>query len=293
MFGSSGVKAIIRFVEATPGVLRCLKANPEFGRLRFYGTEDLIIVGTGPSLRRTLTENLQFFDGKRTLCVNEFAHSEYFEKLRPDYYVLTDPAYWRKAQDVTIEKMIKKSVGIMKDGTAWKMTLLMNSSAREWNYFMDLPEQNRNIDIVYFDNNTVSCFRSLKLFFYKTNRAMPLLYNTLGVGIFLGLNMGFRTIYVVGADHNWHEEIHVDKENILYWRNPHFSDEGELEYHPMYVDGYKNTTFKMHQILHSLSLSFQGYVELEEYSRFLGAKIYNASARTFIDAFERYAIASK
>ena len=29
----------------------------------------------------------------------------------------------------------------------------------------------------------------------------------------------------------------------------------------------------------------QGYVELEDYSRFLGARVYNASAKTYIDAF--------
>lgn len=292
MFGSTVLKAIIRFIEATPGVLRCFKTKSAIGKLRYHGNKDLIVVGTGPSLKQTLAENLAFFEGKKLVCVNEFSHSDYFVKFKPDYYVLTDPAYWRKGQDRKTEEMIAKSVGIMKNATTWKMTLLMNSKAKHWNHFMELPKQNKNINIVYFHSNLVSCFNSFKLYLYKTNRAMPLLYNTLGVSLFLGLNMGFDTIYLVGADHSWHEDIYIDKDNILYWSDPHFSDETEQERRPMYVDGYKKETFKMHQILYSLSLSFQGYVELEEYARYLKSKIFNASSKSFIDAFERYTIPS-
>jgi hypothetical protein len=290
MIGAAAIKKVFRFIEATPGVVRALAKRPEIALLRAPTDKELVIVGTGPSLRSTLERHFGFFEGKHTACVNEFAQTEYFTRLTPEYYVLTDPAYWRKAQDATIDRMVKKSVDIMREQVTWKMTLLMNVAARGWSYFKDLPQQNPNIQIVYFDTSGVSCHRSLALYLYERSRAMPLLYNTLSVGVFLGLNMGYRTLYLVGADHNWHEEIHIDDENRLFWKNPHFDDETEPVLTPMWIDGYKQKTFKMHQILYSLSLTFQGYVELEEYARHLGARVYNASEKSYIDAFERYEI---
>lgn len=291
MIGASTMKKTFRFVEATPGVMRCLVMRSDLPRVR-SDHEELVVIGTGPSLRPLLTDQIGFFEGKRTMCVNEFAHSDYFARLKPEYYVLTDPAYWRKGQHPEMDAMIRKSVAIMR-ATAWKMTLLINAAGRDWNYFKELPQENPNIDIAYFNNNGVSCPESLRYFLYKKSRAMPLLHNTLSVGIFLGLNMGFKTVYVVGADHNWHEDIHITDDNTLHWRLTHFTDDGKAALEPMWTNGFKTKTFRMHQILHSLSLTFAGYVELEEYSRYLGARVYNASGKSYIDAFERRSIVSR
>jgi hypothetical protein len=288
MIGASAVRSAFRFIENTPGVVRAFAMKPQLAGLAPRTSDELVVVGTGPSLRDTLERHFGFLTGKSLMCVNEFAHTDDYVKLRPDYYVLTDPAYWRRDQAPAIQAMIDTSVDRMARLTSWKMTLLINSAGKQWNHFAELPRRNPNIDIAYFRNNGVTCRRPLQLHLYKAKRAMPLLYNTLSVGIFLGLNIGYKTVYLVGADHNWHEDIHIAEDNQLFWRNAHFNDEGEVAYVPMWVDGYKQRTFRMHEILHSLSLSFQGYVELEEYSRYLGARVYNASERSYIDAFERY-----
>jgi hypothetical protein len=51
--------------------------------------------------------------------------------------------------------------------------------------------------------------------------------------------------------------------------------------------------FKMHEFLKNLSGMFAGYIELENYAKYLGAKVYNASGKSYIDAFERYEISSR
>ena len=45
--------------------------------------------------------------------------------------------------------------------------------------------------------------------------------------------------------------------------------------------------FKMHEFLDALSITFRGYFILKDYADYLGAKIYNCSKKSYIDAFER------
>jgi len=77
---------------------------------------------------------------------------------------------------------------------------------------------------------------------------------------------------------------------MLYWKISHFYDHEEAKITPIYVDSYCNRTFRIHEILASLSNTFKGYFELLNYSHYLGAKIFNATEGSYIDAFERISI---
>jgi hypothetical protein len=43
----------------------------------------------------------------------------------------------------------------------------------------------------------------------------------------------------------------------------------------------------MDAIFHALGRMFEGYWKIDEYTKHLGAQIYNASSVTYIDAFKR------
>jgi hypothetical protein len=49
----------------------------------------------------------------------------------------------------------------------------------------------------------------------------------------------------------------------------------------------RGDVFKMHEFLQALAITFEGYFFLEDYARFMRSKIYNASKKSYIDAFER------
>jgi hypothetical protein len=106
----------------------------------------------------------------------------------------------------------------------------------------------------------------------------------------LALNLKYKKIYLLGADHSWHESIYVGDDNILYLKNKRFNDDGAKKLSPFYGDIKETKPYKMGNLLRDLSRMFSAYMELEEYAKSLKAKIYNASAKTYIDAFERYKI---
>jgi len=280
-------------VDSLLTVLHCIGSRSDLTALAFKSEGELVVLGNGPSLKTTLAAHLDFLKGKSKLCVNEFAHSEYYERLKPEYYVLYDPAYYRQAPAKHVAEQIARDFETIRDKTTWPLKILMPVQAKQWNHFMGLPELNENIEIYYFNCNTVSGEPAIRNYLYDTNKAMPFSYNTLCASIYLGVLLGHKKIYVDGADHSWHEDITVGDDNKLYWRNPHFFDGREPELRPIYVDSYEKVTFKMHEILHSLSLMFQGYQGVEEYAKYRKAKVYNISSKSYIDAFERQRLGQK
>ncbi len=250
------------------------------------------ILGNGPSLKQTLVENFNFFKNKKKMCVNNFAHSEYFNKIKPDYYILIDPACWSKKMSKRVKKIYLKTTKIMEKEVTWKMVLFLPLDAKPSNPFKEVPLKNKNIKIHYFSLIEPKGIKSIKFLLLKYNLVAPPASNVLVAGIFLSLNMGFKKTYIVGADHSWHENFCIGDDNILYLRDVHFYDKNKPSLVPFYKDAEEShkKTFRIDEIFAVLSRTFGGYLELEEYSKYLGLKIYNASKVSYIDAFKRYKI---
>ena len=123
---------------------------------------------------------------------------------------------------------------------------------------------------------------------YRANLALPRVETVLVGAIFIMLQLGYRTVYVLGADHSWHEDVVVDRSNRVCLRDRHFYDTGETKLIPFFKDPNETTTFTMHETYRVLGKMFKGYFFISDYARYLNAKIYNASDKTYIDAFDRY-----
>jgi hypothetical protein len=284
------LKFFLRIIESIRDILIAIiyvKIRYNFNKYHNSLNYELIVLGNGPSLKPFLNNNLHQILNQDIICCNEFAQSEYFEILKPKYYVFIDPSYWNDITDNDLKESIEYTFNSLKDKTNWPMIIFMKSAARKKNHFEDLPNLNSNIKIEYIYTNTVDANVSLQHFLYKKNVAMPLLYNVLGVSIFLGINMGYKSIKILGADHSWHKDLLVKSNNILYLKNPHFYDQKEVDDKPFYVDSYMDKTFKMHEIFWTLSITFQGYHTIKAYAEYMKTNIYNLTIDSSIDAFEK------
>ncbi len=95
-----------------------------------------------------------------------------------------------------------------------------------------------------------------------------------------GLWMGYKTIYTAGVEHSWHRQLWVDDQNRLMIDDRHFYDtEGPTT--------RRHGGFRMDTLLRSLYIVFASYHTIERFSRRLGARIFNVTEGSFIDAFER------
>ena len=265
--------------------------NDDFRSMKKVRPEEFVVIGNGPSLRETLKESIGFFNGKKIACVNEFALSEYFDVVKPDYCIFLDPGLWVRNNSEKQRGLNEKNFKAFKEKVVWPITIIMPLAAKKWNWFMDLPMLNKNVKICCVNTTVVNnCSRRVRNFLYKRDLAMPRPQTVLVGALFLALNLGYRKIFIVGADSSWHENFFLGEDNIVYSKNEHFYHEKNLSYSPMLLSPEETENVKMHVFFNALSQAFEGYQHVEEYASSIGAKIYNASKKTYIDAFERYKI---
>jgi len=249
-----------------------------------------VVMGNGPSLKKTLLKNFNFIKGKEIICVNEFAHSKYFRKIKPSYYVFADPSYWLQKIPGRFKAQIAKVASIFEKDVTWNMVIFLPQQARKYNLFTKVAEKNKKIIIFYFSTIEARGPKFLKNTMLKLGLVSFPIQNVLVAAIFLALNMNFKKIYLVGADHSWHEDLYMKNDNVLLLKDVHFFDKKKPVLKPFYKNRNEESIFRMNEIFAALARTFNGYILLEEYSQVLKAKIYNASDKSYIDAFERYKI---
>jgi hypothetical protein len=256
--------------------------------------DECVILGNGPSLKNSLNDSFEFIKARKKFCVNDAVLSEEFKELKPEYVVFMDPFYWSRKTVEPYLSMYKKEAEILSNAD-WEIRVFMPNTAKEWNYFIDVPNKNKNVKIIYININT-SLFVEEKYRFseYKQNIAMPRVQNVLVACIYIAINAGYKRIYLFGADHSWHESIHIREDNVLCYKDRHFYDKEEVQkYTPVYKTPDCSQTINMAELFLAFSYKYASYMELEKYSKYKGVKIYNASNISYIDAFERIKIDNK
>lgn len=251
-------------------------------QVQFSGKKCLII-GNGPSIGQDLEKILTNFEGNELFVVNNFVSSSLYIKLKPSFYVFADPMYWLDL-DSEVSRKDKEMLEIIKKVTDWKLTILIPLSAAE--SFRKVFKDSSNISVLHYNDIILETDTHLDYQFYSRSLACPFIQNVMVQSIFLALNLGFKEINLIGADHSWTKEIRVNRENAVCLIDTHFYDrEQDRKLQPWI--SYMGKPYKMHDILIVLAKAFKGYHILEKYSRSLHARIYNYTPESFIDSFEK------
>lgn len=246
-----------------------------------------IILGNGPSLKESISKYSNELKKTPLVCVNGFVVTDIFEELKPTYYVILDPQYWADVPHVIIQDIFNK----LNEKVSWDMNLLVPTIARKSKQLNLLQKKNKHIKVHYFNYTVFNGFTGLAHFFFKKNMAAPQCQNVIVASLFLSINIGFKDIYLLGADHTWHQNLHVNEKNQLCLKDVHFYDNQEtITYLPYYTDEQETKVFKMHEILTLWSKTFYGYEVIKNYGLSRKASIYNASEISFIDSLERKTI---
>jgi hypothetical protein len=247
----------------------------------------IIILGNGPSLNDTLRKSQQAIRKEDLLCVNAFSLAKEYTELQPRYYVIADPQFWRSNPIEGVNDYCDSIINAVVEKTTWPLTLFAPYDACRYLHKGHVLFSNLNIKIIFYNKTTVRGFNWFSHFCYKRQLGMPRPQNVLVPSIMLALNMGYKEVYITGADHSWHETLEVNNENILCIKQFHFYEKDEtIELKPI-RDVFTGRQFFIHQQFESLVITFKNYHIIEHYAKSIGIKIYNASAKSFIDAFER------
>ncbi|MDE6587901.1 MAG: hypothetical protein K2K40_06155 [Paramuribaculum sp.] len=279
---------LARFVGSLGASLKSLVkiAVESRGRTRVKAPEaptlPLVVMGNGPSLNDTIADCRRQLEVLPLLAVNFAALSPEFGQLRPSYYVLADPVFFAPATE--------GNVGKLRDAFAridWPVTLFVPIRSKAAAH--RLTAGNANITVAGFNPVGVEGFELLEEKAFDLGLGMPRPRNVLIPSLMIAISLGFKTIYVAGADHSWMKTLDVTDDNTVVSVQPHFYAESNEE-KARVTSVYKDV--RLHEVVYSFYVAFKSYFTIERYARRRGVSIYNVTPGSFIDAFQRCNLAT-
>lgn len=244
--------------------------------------ERVIIMGNGPSLNETIENHIDILKTTPAIAVNFAANAPQFTMLRPRYYVLADPHFFVNKQDINVAKLMSN----LSELVDWTMTLFVPNSVKNHN----ITITNKNISIEYFNMVGVEGFQWFENFAFSRGYGMPRPRNVLIPSIMIAMQMGYKEIYITGADHSWTKTLSVNENNEVISIQPHFYKEDEKEQKRIRTD-YLH--YPLHQIIYSFYVAFKSYFVIQRYAKNRKIDIYNSTPESFIDAFPRRPLPKK
>lgn len=237
--------------------------------------DTLIIMGNGPSLKQTIANDIDILRRHPLMAVNFAANTPEFQLLKPRYYTLADPHFFQKQSDPNVARLIANI-----NSATWTITLFVPIAARKHTSVFNNP----SVTIEYFNATGIEGFPAFRRFMYRIGAGMPRPRNVLIPSLMAGIALGFKRIFITGADHGWTKTLSVNERNEVISIQPHYYTEDKHEQQRIRVD-YLN--YPLHQILFSFYTAFKSYFIIEDYATKRGVQILNATEGSFIDAFQR------
>lgn len=237
-----------------------------------------MILGNGPSLNDSLANHLDFIKQSDIFCVNLFAISPFYTQLKPNNYLLLDDAFL----DINHERASLAIKHLVAD-TTWAVNLYVPYKFKKSHYFIENISKNSNLKPFYFNYVIFEGYDWLRFWIYKQELAMPQCQNVLVALLFRCINLGYEQIYLLGADHTWHETLRLNQDNKLILTDTHFYGQKDYDVGSTMP---QNKSYLAAQFL-SLHKAFKGYEVLARYAKHQKTKIINASERSYVDVFEK------
>ena len=295
------MKFLNQLLQSAISIIKLLiKSNLKLiSNRNFKPTSDtLIILGNGPSGINDLILCKQKYNQTNFMAVNMFASTTYFQTLKPNFYLVSDHAFFTFTQsefelvnsnDVqNIHQELKQYQILINQvwhnilNSDWEMTMLIPNIYK--NSFIVKFAQSRKIKFRFFNYVVIKGFPSFENFIYKLNWGSPQCQNVINNCIFESIQMNFKNIYLLGVENNFHINTFVDDDNMLKQKDDHFY---EVKNKVVPIAHANGTPVKIHEFFLSLHKAFFAHHRLQQYAQFKNVSIYNATKGSFIDAYPR------
>lgn len=250
------------------------KADNQFKRIKREVSldDDAYILANGPSLNKFLSDGK--FPSKGVFAVNYFSMTPYFNKVKPDNYIVVDPGMCGRAKPEE-EEDVSNTLKCIKE-IDWEMNMFFPSDTDS--KILKILSVNPQINIVLFNRTPLEGSRRLCHFLFRKNLGMPQPQNVTNAAIFCAINCGYKNIYLFGVEHSWTVDLRVNDKNQLCYYEDHFYDTKTERIIP---------DANMNSILLAIARGFKSHMQLNEYAKTVGCNIYNLTENSLIDAYQR------
>lgn len=249
--------------------------------------KSLIVLGNGPSLKKSYENYSNKFSNYDKIAVNFFMNTDYFGEIQPNLYLLVDPAFFSKFEDLSdlLQEKIILAVRNLNEKVDWDINFIIPITGKNSDFYKSV--KNDRISFYYYNTFEKRIFynKNKQFNLFDKNLISPPQQTVLNTAVYLGIYLKYQDVYIIGADSNWIEEIRVDQENnTLYCEDRHFYG---TEKRLIVTDPNGKIPGRLDYELYSNAKAFESYRLLKEYSDYAEVNVYNASEYSLIDAFDR------
>jgi len=254
-----------------------------------HSSKEFIVVGNGPSLKKSIAKYKDAIVGKDMVVVNGFASTDLYKILKPNIYMMTDPVFYNLQEDK--KETMLSIINDICEKTTWPLHVILHSSAKD-KPIVALLLRNKYIKIDFFlsgsyvTNKKISKYES-----WDKNLCAPCGQTVLNTAVYLALFWNYKEIYLLGADASFFEDIRIDQETNEIWTvDSHFYDNNRIYKDKGLFDKMKGRLrddITLHELIYRYGRMFESYYTLADYARYKGANVYNASEYSWINVFER------
>ncbi len=222
-------------------------------------------------------------NGHDKCMVNFAANTSVFWDIKPSYYCVTDPAFFRNNMEKDVTLLIENLKKV-----DWALTFYV--TYYDYKHHIENTELDRfkHVSFVPFHSTAFPFsfrFRKLAYWLFSRGQAMPHTTSVSVPVIMNAINTGYTRINLYGYDQDWIHNVVVDDSNRVCLFDTHYYNEAG-EYRPWLKN--PKETFTMYEIMHSQAELFETYWFIRQYIDYLGnVRIINHSPNSLIDAFER------
>lgn len=274
------IKPIYLYIYRFYKLLKCI-----FRQVNISCEGDIIILGTGPSLKTDINRVLLNKADTPIMVVNSFCLDDSFCSLKPSFYVLADPGYYNDEARGCCEDDRDIFIQTINNVVNWPITIILPVSGNK-SFLVKELRNNKFIDFIFIESN--HCIHPLfvkKFISYNKNISTPIFQNVLQMCLYYCIYKKYQNIFVFGADHNWCKDIMVTEDNVVAINENHCYGYEHHKVHPLEkLDG---AYWNMGELFEAWMNVYKGYYDLYNYANYNCVKIFNESSVSFVDAFPR------
>lgn len=233
------------------------------------------ILGNGPSLKDDFESGRVRTEGNDVFCVNMFCNSPLFKIIKPRFYFIIDNAYFAP-HDERCQKLVDDLI-ISLNQVDWDINLIVSSSSFKGSRLLN-SIVNKHIKVLRMNSTTVEGFKGFRHWLYRKRLGMPRCQTVVNFALCMAIDMGYKDVYLYGADHTWTRDLFVNEDNVVCYGDRHV-------YNKNITVIKKDGSFA--NLLVQFAQMFEAHYMLEEYSVAQHVKIWNCSSDSYLDAYER------
>ena len=271
-------------------VLGCLfEGSTHYNRMRVPPDRKLHLLANGPSLGiflNNMEKNPFVDDHCDYIAINDFITDERCLKIKPKYYVLSDPMFLYDTKQRERGDRVMQGLANKVD---WDMTLFVRFNTKD-SPLLPILAKNSHIKIEHYHSYNYpidSELGGIRRWLFKHGMGNGE-YSTVAINaIYLGITLGYKQIYLHGVDHTFFNGLMVNDDNIPCYVYKHSFDTSEvakqIAWHYDDSRDYKNMPY----FLFETYRIFKGHWIMADYANYVGTKIFNCTEGSLIDAYPR------